>query len=81
MEEILKMFGQILLPMLKASLNEKGAAELILHWLGSEENDKKSAELMDKTMKGGIVFEAIDGPAATFAIKKLREWAEDKTTE
>lgn len=81
MDELLKMFGQLLLPMVKAKLDENGAAELILHWLGPKENDKKTAELMDKSIKGGIVLEAIDGPAASFAVKKVRAWAEDKIKE
>ena len=81
MDELLQMLGGIVLPMMKGSLDEKGAAELILHWLGPKENDKKTAELMDKSIKGGIVLEAIDGPAASFAVKKLRAWAEDKIKE
>jgi len=45
MDELLQMLGGIVLPMMKGSLDEKGAAELILHWFGPKENDKKTDNL------------------------------------
>jgi len=81
MEELLRTLAGIFTPMIKASLNEKGLAKLILRRLGPEEEDKETARLMDESVKGGIIFEAADGPAAKYAVKKLRKWAEEKSKE
>lgn len=73
---------QPLLPILnqaiKFNINNVGLAKLSLHFLGDKSRDDKTAELMDESIEGGLVVEALDGLTAEAYVKKWRTWAEEK---
>jgi len=71
----MKLLDLLLEKGVDVDIEEKAAAELALHLLGDQNRDSTTAAMVDKCIKGGKIFEIMDGPTARINIRKLRKWA------